>query len=70
MTAAARAAMAGHDELPSSLRIFLHEWAAYFPAKSVVQIVDTLKSGHGINITSPDGKVHRIVPDPPSRPRF
>jgi len=59
--------MAGHDVLPSSMRIFLHEWACAFPQKAIVQIVDTLKSGHGVRITSPDGKVHEIVPDPPQR---
>lgn len=67
MSKAARLAMAGHDALPSSLRIFLHEYACRFPAKAIVQIVDTLKSGHGVRITSPDGKVHTIVPDPPNR---
>lgn len=62
--------MAGHDALPKTLRVFLHEYASQFPQKAIVQIVDTLKSGLGVRITSPDGKVHEIVPDPPSRSNF
>jgi len=59
--------MAGHDRMPESLRLFLHEWAPYFPKKTVVQIVDTLKQGYGVTITSPDGKQHVLAPDPPQR---
>ena len=59
--------MGNHDSLPKSLRLFLHEWASHFPPRSIVQIVDTLKAGYGINITAPDGKVHRIETDPPQR---
>jgi hypothetical protein len=59
--------MAGHDALPKTLRLFLHEYGCWFPQKSIVQIVDTLKGGHGIRITCPDGKIHEIVPDPPKR---
>lgn len=64
---AARMAMRGFDEMPKSLRVFLHEYAAAFPQKSIVQIIEVLKGGYGVTITSPDGKTHRIEPDPPKR---
>jgi hypothetical protein len=66
-TALAQKAMAGHDELPESLRLFLHEWAGRFPQRMVVQIVDSLKQGYGVVITAPDGKKHKLLPDTKSR---
>ncbi len=63
----AQRAMAGFDQMPQSLRAFLNEYGGYFPKAAVVTFVDTLKAGYGIKITTLDGKVHTIAPDPPSR---
>lgn len=63
----AQRSMAGFDQMPQSLRAFLNEYGGYFPKVMVVSFVDTLKAGYGIKVTTLDGKVHTITPDPPSR---
>lgn len=63
----AQRAMAGFDQMPRSLRAFLNEYGGYFPKATLVTFVDTLKAGYGIKITTLDGKVHTIAPDPPTR---
>lgn len=64
---ASRIAMDGFDQMPKSLRAFLNEYGGYFPKAAQVQLVDTLKAGYGIKITTPDGKTHTIAPDLPAR---
>jgi hypothetical protein len=63
MNAQARKNMAGFDQMPKSLRLFLHEYGGMMPQNQVNAIIHTLQHGVGVRVNTPDGKVFELVPD-------
>lgn len=63
--AAARSAvmnMRGHDELPKSLRLFLHEWAGQMTPKQIDMMAMHLRAGRELVAATPDGRRVTLKP--------
>ena len=59
---AARMVMAGFDDMPRDLRLFLHEYANMIPTVQVDMIATQLRAGRTIDVQMPSGRRYTLRP--------